>query len=158
MTESTQANETVLAAKVGPNVSLRAVHTKRIAGELLQPGFEPPLTYSINVQPSYTRVDDHLAYEFSYRVTASGKPGEDADEEPVAELEVTLVLVYQLTSDVELADDELGAFGSVMGTFTAHPYLREAVQSLSVRIGLPPLTLDVVRLPVDGPKTSSEAD
>lgn len=41
----------------------------------------------------------------------------------------------------------LAAFAQINGVFNAWPYIRETVQSLTTRMGLPPLTLAVFRVP-----------
>jgi preprotein translocase subunit SecB len=69
-----------------------------------------------------------------------------------------LVLVYQLLEDApEFDDDHLEAFGAFTGVFAAHPYVREALQNLTIRLGLPPLVLDVVRMPIDAPALQTES-
>jgi preprotein translocase subunit SecB len=59
------------------------------------------------------------------------------------------VLAYVVPAGIELSDDELTSFAVVSGTFAVHPYVREVVQSVTTRAGLPAVVLDVWRSPLD---------
>lgn len=61
----------------------------------------------------------------------------------IADAAVTLRLEYSLKSDVEVLDDDLDDFVGVSGYMHAWPYLRAEIQSLTTKIGLPPLLLPV---------------
>ncbi len=49
---------------------------------------------------------------------------------------------------VDLDEDTIDAFGRTTVVFAAYPYVRELVQSLTSRAGIPPLLLDLYRLPL----------
>jgi hypothetical protein len=53
-------------------------------------------------------------------------------------------LSYRIDSFEGISDDHLDAFGKMNGIYNAWPYLREYVQSMTTRVGLPALTLPVL--------------
>lgn len=57
-------------------------------------------------------------------------------------------LHYGATEGISGTDEELTAFAETNATLNAWPYLREAIQSTSVRMGMPPILLPLFRLSV----------
>lgn len=55
-------------------------------------------------------------------------------------------LTYHLPQEIVAEEKELNAFANVNGTFNAWPYARALIQSLSVNMNLPPITIPVFRL------------
>lgn len=53
-------------------------------------------------------------------------------------------LEYSIESFDQIKPENIKAFGSMNGIYNAWPYWREFVQSMTVRMGLPPLTLPVM--------------
>jgi preprotein translocase subunit SecB len=45
--------------------------------------------------------------------------------------------------DLDPTESDLRAFGTIGAVDIAHPYMRETVQSMTARMGLPPLVLDI---------------
>lgn len=90
-------------------------------------------------------------YSLEYRFSSK-----DSDDQLVLDGTVELSVLYQLPGDRELNDDYLTAFGEISVLFTAYPYLREILHSLTGRMGLPPLILDVMRSPLDAVLSDGE--
>jgi hypothetical protein len=67
------------------------------------------------------------------------------------EAEATASLQYRLTASSPPPEDNRAAlfagFASVNGLYNAWPYLREQMQTLTSRMGIPPLVLPVYRVP-----------
>ena len=65
-------------------------------------------------------------------------------------IDLTMALTYELSvappPEAE-RDSFFGAFASLNGTYNAWPYLRELVQDLAARLGVPGLLLPVYRVP-----------
>jgi hypothetical protein len=127
---------------------------------MLHGEFEPPYEVRIEVAPSMKYRNDHVLYEYVYSVEAlRSAEGDDGDEDAddvdedriVARFQTCLVLVYSLDEATKFSDEELQAFGATTGLLTAHPFARETVASLSTRVGLPQLVLDVMRVPMPPP-------
>jgi preprotein translocase subunit SecB len=55
-------------------------------------------------------------------------------------------ITYQLPQALNPAEDDLRDFAEINGVFNAWSYWRELVQSMTARMGLPPLVLPVFRL------------
>jgi hypothetical protein len=136
--------ERILAARVGAGTDLLDLRIRRIQAELYRPAAEGPFGFTLDVKPSLSRADKLAVYSLEYEFSSK-----DSDDQLVLEGTVELSVLYQLPVDRELSDDELTAFGQVSVLFTAYPYLREILHSLTGRMGLPPLILDVMRSPLD---------
>ncbi|MCI0701749.1 MAG: hypothetical protein L0241_11755, partial [Planctomycetia bacterium] len=68
--------------------------------------------------------------------------GKTVDSEREAlRIDTALRLTYTLSSNDGLTDEHIAAFGELNGVYNAWPFLREYVQSTTIRMGLPPLTL-----------------
>src|SRR3546814_16806888 len=62
-----------------------------------------------------------------------------------------LALIYALSATSDFSDDQLHGFGEVSVAFSAFPYVRELVHTLTTRASLPPLILGTLRSPLDPP-------
>lgn len=71
----------------------------------------------------------------------------DDKKTPAVTLGATFELRYTVPEDLgEVTKEELTAFAEVNAIFNAWPYWREFIQSMFVRMNLPPVTLPVFRL------------
>ncbi|WP_417746326.1 hypothetical protein [Rosistilla oblonga] len=87
-----------------------------------------------------------IAEDSLVRVTVNAEVyvTDDADQrflEVISEHE----LLYSTPPNEYFAENNLEAFGTLNGMYNLWPYLRELVQSMTIRIGMPPLTLPVFR-------------
>jgi preprotein translocase subunit SecB len=73
-------------------------------------------------------------------------------------IEAEFVLVYAVDSLEGIKQKNLDVFGQTNGVFNAWPYWREFVQSITTRMGLPPLTLPAYRLAPPAPRKAVKAD
>ncbi|WP_374198072.1 protein-export chaperone SecB [Micromonospora sp. PLK6-60] len=82
--------------------------------------------------------DSAAVYHVTYQLQALS-----ADGKSVAfRAALTMSAVFDF-SDPSLTDEELQKFGMGGVLDLVHPYVREQVHSLTARMGLPPLLLDV---------------
>lgn len=73
----------------------------------------------------------------------------DASPEDIfVRIEARFAITYSIDPQEGLTQDNYDAFGERNGVYNAWPYWREFVQSTTVRMGLPPLTLPVFRVGV----------
>lgn len=72
------------------------------------------------------------------------KPGDATENAPVA-IEAVFELRYDLKSSEGLTKENYEAFGESNAVFNVWPYWREYVQSTTLRLGLPGLTLPLFR-------------
>lgn len=100
------------------------------------------LTMGVNVE---TQVDkDEKVVCVRPRFVLSAKYDE-ADDEELLRIEAQFVLRYRVPSFDGLRKANIEAFGELNGLYNAWPYWREFVQSTTVRMGLPSLTVPVYR-------------
>jgi preprotein translocase subunit SecB len=109
----------------------------------------PPteLSLSVNVRTEL-KGDEHLIQVFP-RFTLTGRDGPDGAEE-VLRVEAMFVAVYRILNMDGIRRENIDAFGQINGIYNVWPYWREFVQSMTVRMGLPPLTVPVFRPLVGG--------
>lgn len=66
--------------------------------------------------------------------------------------------MWAFPEETEVDDGDPEAFGNLSGTFSAFPYARELVQSLTRRASLPPLVLGALRAPIDLPASGEQVE
>jgi hypothetical protein len=116
----------------------------------------PDLSLSWKLAPvsaSWMRTERSILAVFPFVVHIDGKrPAVDEKDDPepekgvrIAEAQVMLRLEYTLAPGIDVVDAEVDMddFVGVNGYLHAWPYLRAEVQSLTTKIGLPPLLLPV---------------
>lgn len=143
-----------LAARVGGQAQLREVRTRSLQASLESlPERGRKLGYRMDTELEHARVQDRFLVQITYTVDALQRPKGRAKGEgdPFADLEFSLMAIYDLPvpEEDDYPDDELDAFAKTTVQFALYPYARELVQSLTARLGIPPLTLGTMRLPLD---------
>jgi hypothetical protein len=96
------------------------------------------------------RTDDtftsHAAFIAAYHHGQEPSQGEPpADVDPEVFVEAIFELRYTLRGAAE--DEDLEHFAFINSTLHAWPYWRELAQSMTVRMGLPPLTVGPFKIP-----------
>jgi preprotein translocase subunit SecB len=71
--------------------------------------------------------------------------GTESDGQETLSVEAHYGLMYRIESLENFAPDDKVHFGQLIGLNNAWPYWREFVQSLTARMGFPPLTLPLIR-------------
>lgn len=145
-------NERQRAGKVGALADLRSISLRTLDARLPElDGSDGPIDLDVSwettLQPSEPTL---LMYVFHLALGTSA--GRDLH------VDCEFELVYSLPEEAELDDEDLEAFGDISGTFSAFPYARELVQSLTSRAALPPLVLGTLRAPIDPPAPGEQAD
>ncbi|MER6782627.1 hypothetical protein ACFY3Y_39135 [Streptomyces sp. NPDC000656] len=64
---------------------------------------------------------------------------------PVADVKIAVVARFSIAGNNAPGLDVLSAFGNEVATMAAYPYLRQHTQDLASRIGLPNLTLGLLK-------------
>ncbi len=70
---------------------------------------------------------------------------EAATQPPDVEITCRFVVLYRVPSFDGITNDSLHAFARTSGVFSVWPYWRELVQSLSLRLSVPPIILPTYR-------------
>lgn len=75
-------------------------------------------------------------------------PPHDPNDPPAVFLEAMFELAYELRDDEEDSnEDDLEHFAFANATFNAWPYWRELAQSMTQRMGIPPVVVPVFKIP-----------
>jgi len=116
------------------------------------------LGWTLDVRPSTEFVPNgnHFIVKCDYTVAVDELDG-DGKGARVTSIEFTMAALYELEfSDADSAPsgDEMTAFGASTGAFALYPYARAYVQDVSARLGLPPLTLGMYRIPISDPESA----
>lgn len=132
-----------LAAEVGAKADLLGVALRSTSAELTLPDDGEQLEMTVSWETSFEHLPESQI-EYRYRVAVA-----DAQTETFY-VRAEFALTYALSS--KFSDEHLDAFGDVSVAFSAFPYARELVQSVTSRASLPPLVLGSLRAPIDPPR------
>lgn len=83
---------------------------------------------------------------------------EQAKEDALVSIEARFEIEYRLPEGFHVDPETLTAFAETNGIYNAWPYWREFVQSMFVRMGLPPLVLPLLRAREMMEKTGEEKE
>ena len=111
------------------------------------------LTMSVNVETEARKDEKMVCVRPRFIVSAKH---DEVDDEEFMRIEAQFLLRYRVPSFEGLKKANIEAFGELNGLYNAWPYWREFVQSMTVRMGLPPLTIPVYR-PLKAPSRSAKA-
>lgn len=104
----------------------------------------PPAELSLKVHvKTKANEKDNLVQVFP-RFTLIGRDGDDGADE-LLRVEALFVVQYRVPTLEGITEKHLSAFGELNGVYNVWPYWREFVQSMTVRMGLPSLTIPVFR-------------
>lgn len=135
----------VLAAEVGAKADLLSVALRSVEASLVPPQGRDNIDIALSWEVTFDRLaNGRVGYRYDIAV---GSP-HTAD----FYVRAAFSLTYQLDPSVGFSDEQLAAFGEVSVTFSAFPYARELVQSLTNRAALPSLVLGTLRAPIDPPR------
>lgn len=120
-------------------ISLVDLRLRRLDTELLLPVVKPPLrVVLLDLKREMSSIPGHVVYACTYELE-----GRDATPERFFTVKIVLHVVVRVPDDPPLTESDLKAFGAVGLIEIAHPYIRELVHSLSGRMGLPALVVEV---------------
>ena len=134
----------VLAARLGAVVELLAIQLVKLTAERFDGDFEPAFVTNLTVQLSAIR---EPAEQITFQAIV-GVEVVDGGQLPVTTLSCSYVVAYQVPADFEIHEEMIRAFGEVTVTFMLYPYLRELVNNITSRMGLPAFTLGALKRPL----------
>lgn len=102
------------------------------------------ITTSIDVDTHFD--PEKLRLSVYPRLSLLVKEQNAAPEDFFLRIEARFVITYVVRSDEGLTQTNFDAFAERNGVFNVWPYWREFVQSITARMGLPPLTIPVFRV------------
>jgi preprotein translocase subunit SecB len=87
---------------------------------------------------------------FVVEVFEAGQEGERGTEVARIECRYAALFVCDLTPPPRA--EEIDAFARTVGVLALYPYARAVIQDTTARMGLPPLTMGIYRIPIDDPE------
>ena len=99
----------------------------------------PELRQSITVNSSRTTQPPAIVVQISFSLV-----GADAEKREGLHVEATFGLMYLTRSVEPIAPEVLAEFSQTVGVQNVWPYWREFVQSMTARMGLPPLRMPLL--------------
>lgn len=128
-----------LSAAVAAQASLVDLYLRKSTAERFTPLVQAPLTLAMtDVHRAVTPMPGRAVFTLSYTFH-----GTDDDNQQIFEALLTYILELAFHDGARPMMPALRAFAAVGAVEVAHPYLREHLHSLSLRMGLPPLALDL---------------
>lgn len=147
MTESDTQRDAEIAQKAKPvSDRVQILEIRLLESRAEQRRFDEDLprrmTQTIGIE---THLDGSVLSVFPHFLLVV-KRHEGSPEELLVRIEARFALTYALSSQQDLSEENYDAFGQRNAVYNAWPYWREFVQSTTVRMGLPALTLPVYRV------------
>lgn len=157
------ADETIIelqrdAARVAARATIRDVRLVEAVMRMERfPSPHPRLTYHLEYEPQLEF--SHGEDSFVVRIKSDLKIVEVADEhdedaasdQGVASISfehAALFLLQMRDGDEPVKLEELSAYAKTTGLLALYPYAREFIYNVTGRLALPPLTVDVLTLPI----------
>jgi hypothetical protein len=151
-----------IAARIAARTEIRDVRLMKSSAEIMRiPADNPFLAYDL----ASKAIVEHDAgsgsfvvrgtYRLSIRtapssIAESDSPRETSDIAKV-EFEQAALFVIEMDGADPPSDEELNAYAVTTGQFALYPYVREYISDITCRLGLPALTVGVLRMPAPGP-------
>jgi len=98
------------------------------------------LKVSVKQRASYSREDDIVKIKHSFSLTCKHH---EIEKNSLIKISATFCLVYVTVSSFD--DDFFKVFKRTTLPMVSWPYFREFVQSMTQRMGIPPLTLPLIK-------------
>lgn len=153
-----------MAARIADRAQIEDVRLLRSTAELVRvPTADFRLTYRLETgaEVEYENGDDSFVVKGMYRVAIAEVDPTDSHD-PFAEPDAaiaTLDFDYAGLFSLHMSDEddppdpnELMAYAASTGQFALYPYVREYIYDVTGRLSLPPLTVGVLRIPVERPE------
>ncbi len=110
----------------------------------------PELRQAITIETGLNEADPK---EFLVQATFT-LVGQNPDDQEALHIEATFEILYKSDVLAEITPEQMNAFGQLIGVNNAWPYWREFVQSTTTRMGLPAITMPLLRLSPTPPVTA----
>jgi|GEM_PF-1049528 len=146
-----------LAAPVSARVQIEQVILAETTARRRPLFAKPPAELSLAVTVETKTLKEDRVVQVFPRFTLIGRDGPGGAEE-MLRIEALFVIRYRVATLDGITEENIDAFGKMNGIYNVWPYWREFVQSMTVRMGLPPLTMPVYGPLQGGIAQQSEKD
>ena len=125
-----------LSVGIAPFTHIKQIRLSKsfIESKSIDVSSDAQLKHDFDAQTILDKETGTLSIRASLTVTAGDFVQIDAD----------FVLDYSIDKSITITDEVATAFGRINGIHNVWPYWREYVQSTSMRVGLPPITLPLM--------------
>jgi hypothetical protein len=141
------------ADRVAKRANIRDIRLFETSAELKDLSSVGELQWDLDVTPDvrYSDGDNYFVIIILYKVEIeraedSGRPEEENKPPAVANISFRFGALYDLEPDSagqKIRHEEIDAYARTTAIFTLHPYAREYIHDVTIRMGLPPLIMDV---------------
>jgi hypothetical protein len=147
-----------IAARLAAITDIRDIRLMKSCVEIVRlPVAGPFLTYHLDSDSAveYEPGSESFVVRGTYRVSITSASTEDVENSPsepdsaVARIEFEQAALFVMDMDASEPPkaEELNAYAVSTGQFALYPYVREYISDLTMRLGLPPLTVGVLKVP-----------
>jgi len=147
---STREVSTTELEALAASAELTDVRVTKCNVELFRDGPLDDVEAELDVTAAYRRRSDGFTCKYSVAAPLSTKAGT-----AIAKFDVDVIVSFDLDQAPGDLDQLIPPFSANVGFFVAFPFIREALHGMSVRIGLPPLTLGLLRRGSEAPLTAT---
>ncbi|KAA1423395.1 hypothetical protein FE697_007225 [Mumia zhuanghuii] len=108
--------------------------------------------YELKLDTRYRLEPEQIDYLFDALCVVKDEDGDD-----IAEIKASVVTAHSASEDAQYFPiDSITGFGQEVALYAAYPYIRETVQAAASRLGLPSLTLKMLKRNGPPPFTQTE--
>ena len=134
-----------LTAVVASRVRINGIRLRccRATADLPSPGTPLRIEFGFNGETTADRESNKIAVRAFLMVRANTADGSES-RSLAFQLEAEFLLDYAINSFDGITEEELDAFGKMNGIYNVWPYWRQYVQTTTVSMGFPALTLPVL--------------
>jgi preprotein translocase subunit SecB len=119
---------------------------------------EAALGFHLGIAPEVSHAEgaEALGVTVGFTIDVFEVDDEGGRGAAVARLECRYAALFacDLTPPPQAA--EVDAFARTVGVLALYPYARAAIQDTTARMGLPPLTMGIYRIPIDDPERTDD--
>lgn len=138
-----------IAQKIAGQLNLKTIHVwkETCSRDITYNPQKVKVNISVEVGILESESEKILPYSCRYSIKAN-----DEEKEKITfEVDITYCVIYQATNGINAEKEEKMAFGLTNAIFNSWPYAREHIQNISMKMGLKPFILPLVKI-VDLPK------
>lgn len=129
-----------LSDKVVHDLSFTDIRVSKLKAELSNAAPKLPINTDISITAASFEVGTKVViYHIGYNFAAT-----DSEKKPAWELSFTLFMTFRFVGKPVIDEELLGAFGAVGVLQIAHPYARELVHHMTLRMRVPTFIMDVL--------------
>jgi hypothetical protein len=150
------------AARLATITDVHDIRLMKSSAEIFRlPIANPVLTYELSTDAAveYEPGSESFVVRGIYQVIIASTSADDDDDLPSSrdsdatvariEFEQAGLFVMDMDGSEPPKTEELEAYAASTGQYALYPYVREYISDVTMRLGLPPLTVGILKMPTD---------